>query len=172
MEKDEFRIDFEEDKRIDENNLHLEWLNQSDVVSKYIFYYARRKADQEQAAARLEYVKSDLENKLRKYPDRYGLLKATDQEVKNAIGRQQEYQDAYKQWIDADYEATVAYSALITMQNRKKLLEGLNDLYRMGYFSIPDAARNIVEDRKFWEKKNKRKEHLNDEISGSLNPED
>jgi hypothetical protein len=164
MEKT-FEINYEKDSHIDESNLHVEWLRQSEISRKYVNHFALTEKQAREAKKKMEFLDSQLEEKLRKDPTKYGLEKTTDAVVKQATIRQPEYQQAYQEWIDAEYEKSIARGALQDMRERLVILEGLNYLYNTGYFSVPDSDRNIVNDRiKF----NRKEDNAKTNISNSL----
>lgn len=177
MEKDEFRINYKEDKHIDEENLHVEWLRQSDITSKYVYYYAQKKKEAELAKKDVELEYARLDEQIRQRPEQFKLEKITDTSVKQATIRQDSYQKKITSMIEAQYEAGIAYGAYQDMRERREILSGLNYLYNTGYFDVPDVERNITNDRKSWEakrrrereKEEKKEQDINDSIAQSIN---
>lgn len=177
MDKEDFHINYDEDKHIDETNLHLEWLDQSDITQKYVYYFAHKKMQERMAEKRLSFERSMLDKKIRKNPSSFGVEKITDEIVKQAIIRTESYQQAWQKYIEAQYEASIAYGALEDMRERRRILEGLNYLYNVGYYSVPEEQRSIVDDRRIREEYGKkirvrerqREKDINNSILNILN---
>lgn len=177
MEKEEFQVNYKEDRHIDEENLHVEWLRQSDITSKYVFYYAQKKKEANITEKEKELAFANLDEQIRQQPEKFKMEKLTDASIKQAIIRQDQYQQKIMNNIEAQYEAGIAYGALQDMRERKEILSGLNYLYNTGYFDVPDENRNIATDRKSWEAKRRRErergkkkeQEMNDSIAESLN---
>lgn len=172
MSKDfaELELNYIQDKHIDEASLHIEWLNQSDITYKYVYHFSEAEKQARLAKKKMDFIETQLDEKIRKDPTKYGLEKTTDAVVKQAVIRQSAYQEAYENWIKAEYEKSVARGALEDMRERRKILEGLNYLYNTGYYSVPDADRNIVSDRVKAKGavKNRREKEVKEDISSNI----
>lgn len=148
FDSEEFRISYSEDKHIDEENLHIEWLNQSDKNYRYVFYYAKCRAEEMRTRHKKEFMYAKLGHQIRKDPKAFDMEKATDKSVEERILIHPEYRQAVEEHINAAYEYGLAKGALDDMREMRHQLEGLNFLYNTGYFNVPEADRNIVSDRK------------------------
>jgi len=170
MEKQHFDVDYEEDKHIDENNLHVEWLEQSEITQKYVYHCAEKRLNRDNAKEELSFVYAELDKQIREDPKAFGLQKATDNPVHQAIIRQEKYQDAIQKYNKARYEVTIAEGALQDMRDRKGILEGLNFLYSTGYFSSPNENKDISNDRNLKKEQEAAKQkEMDDEITKNLN---
>jgi len=125
---------------IDPLRLDEEWI----VQPKMYHYYATKQADQKKLVkelkAKLQVIKAKLSRHIRKYPNKYGLARATDPSVADTILDQPPYLAAQQSIIDAEYVADILTAALDTLDQRKKALENLVDLHGRDYFATPRAG--------------------------------
>lgn len=146
MSKEE--INYEQDVQIDERNLHVEWLEQSELTMKYIRHANELQKQKDRAEKKLNYVSADLGHKMKNDPDKYGLVKATDSEVKNAVIIHKDYQKALEEYNELKFEAKQAWDALEDIKDRKWILQELDRLMQIGYFAPPTSPKDIESDAK------------------------
>jgi hypothetical protein len=143
-------MDYELDIRIDETALDVEWLDQPSLM----FRYARNAAQARQIVDRkkenLDVVKAELDTDIRTNPGEYDLEKLTEGAILNTILQQKKYRDAYKDYVDAKYEADIAQAAVVAMAQRKDALENLVRLHGQQYFAGPKMPRDVQ-----WERQQK-----------------
>lgn len=139
-------MDYDKDIRIDETALDVEWLEQPMLMRKYGQYQAETRQAMSLAKERLEYIKAKLDREIRSDPDAYGLPKTTEGAISGAITLHEDYQDAMKDYIDAQYENDVAIAAVKAFEQRKTSLENLVRLYGQQYFAGPSVPRDLSQE--------------------------
>jgi ethanolamine utilization cobalamin adenosyltransferase len=148
-------MDYQNDIRIDENALDVEWLQQASLTFEYGLYQAKCKKICDKKKEALDLVRADLDKAIRKSPEKYGIEKVTETAVSSAILQQEEYQEANYELIDARYELDIASGALRALQDKKSALENLVKLQAQNYFAGPSIPRDL---NKEWENAQKTKQ--------------
>jgi len=131
MAGDKLRIE------IDENDLATEWQNQASAVLHYNTLLAGAVHDYDIARARLGVVVAELDRDIRDAPEDYGLPKATDAIMSNAIAGQPEHQIALKKVNEAKHRVGVLRAACDALEHRKRSLQGMTDLWLRQWYSDP-----------------------------------
>ena len=158
-------MNYENDIRIDESSLDLEWLDQPLLMMRYTRNAAVARKKLEDAKERLEFTKAKLDKDIRTNPDDYDLAKVTDAAVSSSLLVQEEYTEAYQTYITAKFEADVAQGAVNAIEQRKSALENLVRLYGLQYFAGPKEPVNITRE---WKDK-KVQERADSGIAAKLN---
>lgn len=152
MAKNRFERDDEDDidssvLQIDENHLEREWMEQPSLVFKYAKKLADARFAFDEAKAELEVTEAEIANTIRKAPELYQIKKVTEGVVKETIPLQPEYKMAVKDVNKAKHAVDV-YSAVVSaLDNRKKALEKLVDLWMANYFSTPKTPNKEASDK-------------------------
>lgn len=154
-------MDFENDIIIDESSLDLEWLEQPSLMLKYSKIAAKSRMTMDLAKEQLEIVKAELDKEIRKDPENFEISKITENVITNTITLQDEYQEAYQNYLNSKYEYDMALNATRAIEQRKDALENLVKLYGQKYFAGPKVPQNITE------KRNKTKE-TNEKVSSKM----
>lgn len=139
--------EYENDIRIDETALDVEWLEQPSLMMKYArtSSHARMILDQKKEA--LELVKAELDREIRTNPSRFGIEKVTEAVVTAAIISHADYKEASDALISAKFESDIAQGALKAFDARKDALENLVKLHGMQYFAGPKMPRDLSQER-------------------------
>jgi hypothetical protein len=140
-------MNYEDDIKIDESSLDVEWLDQPSLMMKYARHAAQCRLEMDKAKEALELVKAELDKEIRSFPDRFGIEKITDKVVENTIPMQPDYKEAINNFIKARFESDVAYGAVKAMETRKDALENLGRLMGLQYFAGPRMPRDLHEER-------------------------
>jgi hypothetical protein len=141
-------MNYEIDITIDEGALDVEWLEQPRLMLKYARNAAEARKALDEAKEKLDFVKADLDRKIRTDPEDYGLMKVTEPTVAAAIFTCDEYKEANKDYIQAKFDADIAQGATFAFNARKDALENLVRLHGQQYFAGPKIPRDLA-----WEKK-------------------
>ncbi len=141
-------MDFENDVKIDESGLDVEWLRQADLMGKYCRHAAHAKAVMDRAKEALEVKEAEMDRVVREFPENYGISKITETVVKNAVLTTPQRTKASKNYIDAKYEYDMAVAAVRAIDQKKTALENLVKLHGMSYFAGPSVPRDL---NKEWE---------------------
>lgn len=122
---------------IDENALDREWCNQSQLALRHALKLAEARKDLDYAKADLDVVDSELDRKVRRTPEVFGIEKITEGVVQGWILRQKEHAEANKALIEAKYKVNIIQAVVDAIEHRKKALENLVQLHLASYFSEP-----------------------------------
>ena len=136
-------MNYEEDIRIDETALDVEWLEQPRLMIKYARNSAEASRRVEIAKARLDLVRAELDRDIRTVPTKYEIEKVVEAVVTNTILMQPKYQEKEAELIDARYEYEIARNAVYAINARKDALENLVKLHGMQYFAGPRIPRDL-----------------------------
>jgi hypothetical protein len=96
-------------------------------------------------------VEAEVEMDVRESPEDYNLTKVTDASVKAAVLTSDRYKKTQKGLNDAQYRVNVLWAAVNSIDDRRKALEKLVDLWQGSYFGEPRAsasAREVVDEMK------------------------
>jgi len=136
-------MNYEEDIKIDETSLDVEWLEQPKLFMRYARYAAETQKMFDLAKTNLDLVKAELDKAVREDPDKFGIEKLTETVVLNTILSLPEYKEANEKCINAKYEADIAKSAVRAFEQRKEALENLVRLHGQQYFAGPKIPRDL-----------------------------
>ena len=145
-------LNYEKDIFIDENQLDIEWLEQSSLMLKYCNHESQMEQNLDIEKTKLDLLKSELDSQIRKNPSDFGVEKITETVVLNAVIATEEYQEAYLTYLDVKFERDVAKNAVKAFSQRKDALENLVKLHGQSYFAGPRIPRNISEERQMKQK--------------------
>jgi hypothetical protein len=130
-------MNYEDDIRIDDQMLDVEWLEQPEKMLKYAQIAARARLDLDLAKEKVDVVKAELDRAIRSDPASYGIEKITETAVQNMIIIQPTYVTANNAMIQLKYEADMAQGAVRAIDARKDALENLVRLHGQSYFAGP-----------------------------------
>lgn len=141
-------MDYENEIRIEEDALDLEWLNQPSLMLSVTREQAQTMEVEDRAKENLELVKAELDMEIRSDPDAFGITKLTEATVSAAILASEKYQEASDRYLNAKFENKVAIGAVKAFEQRKDALENLVKLHGQQYFAGPSIPLNISRDAK------------------------
>jgi len=127
---------------IDENDLTGEWLRHVRLYERAATDLASRRADHEQLKSEKELVVADLDHEVRRDPIKFGLEKATEKSIDNAVVRSRLYQDVQTRLLKAKHDVDIFQAKVDTLEHRKKALENMVSLFLAGYFTAPSLKKN------------------------------
>jgi len=133
------------DVSIDENNLLAEWQKQATLMLEYSVHLADAMQDEDEAKAALSVVDAELDSKIRADPDDYGLAKATESAVANAIAATPEHEAATVDLNDARHGVRMLRAAVDAISHRKSALQGMTDLFLRQWYADPTSAEQPAE---------------------------
>jgi hypothetical protein len=142
---------YSDDLNVDVNALDKEWEKQP----KYYMYYATQEAEaqevRDKAVQRLSIVKSEMDAKVRKNPEVYGIEKVTETAISNVVNNDKEYREAENAIIEATKQMKIITAAVIAFDHKKRALTKLTDLWIAGYYSsggVPVAMKEKINEDK------------------------
>jgi len=130
-------MDYENDIKIDDQMLDVEWLEQPEKMMKYCTLAAEARRDLDLAKEAVELIRATLDSAIRKDPQKFGIEKITEAAIGGIIIRQDQYITANNTLLLAKYEADIASSAVKAFEQRKDALENLVRLHGQSYFAGP-----------------------------------
>ena len=145
-------MNYEQDITIDDSALDIEWLEQPQLMIKYIRHASQTSRDLDKAKENLDIVKAEIDLKIRSNPEKYGLEKVTEAAIQNTILTSKQYQEVNQTMLDVKYEAEMAKGAVRAMEQRKDALENLVRLHGQQYFAGPKVPRDLT-----WERQERQK---------------
>lgn len=152
----EQELNYEEDIKIDEKALDVEWIEQSSLGLRYgknLAFWHRKVA---LADEKKKTTRSELINEANKNPERCCNKKSPNAADIEAFYRNHEdYKKAVQELIDAQYEAEYAEIAKNEIcYTRRTALENLVRLHGQMYFAGPSIPRDLSKE---WEEKQKQR---------------
>lgn len=160
-------MDYEDDIRIDESALDVEWLEQPRLMYKYTRHAAERKQAMDLAKEHLEFVSAEIAKQIRDVPDEFDLegVRLTDAIVNSTVKTDDRYKKAVRRYNQQRFEYDVAQGVVRAFDQRKSALENLVKLHGQQYFAGPSVPRDLSKE---WVKSEK-KHNLNKQISKTIN---
>ena len=147
-------MNYENDIKIDESALDVEWLEQPRLMIKYAQILVQAKKEEEQAKDELEVIQAELDKEIRIDPEKFDIVKITETVVRNTILLDSSYKEVFEKYLESRYEAEMAKLALRSIEHRKDALENLVKLHGQQYFAGPSVPRDLSKE---WEQKQTQK---------------
>lgn len=133
-------MDTDLDLTIDPEHLDAAWANQAALMLEYGKQAAMAKMQADVAKARLAVVAAECDRQIRKDPQKYGLIKATEGTVPHAVAEHRRHQAAMEEYLNAKYEANVLQAVVDALQHRKASLQGYTDLWLRQWYADPHGG--------------------------------
>lgn len=147
MKRENQSNEYEDDLYIDPFTLDEEALIQPTLMKKYTSLLAGAKREVDRVAERLSVCKAELDKKIRKDPEKYGLDKLTENIIMSTILVQKKYRKINNELIEAKYQKEMTGGSVASTEHKKSSVELLVKLLGMNYFAGPSVPR--VLDEKF-----------------------
>jgi len=130
-------LNFEDQIAINLDNLHEEWAAHAQTRYEYACEVSHLELKNKKIHEKLKTIRSEL------------LKEAKEQGANNASLQEayyrthEDYISAKKDNIEAEYNLSMAWNALVAFDNRKNALENEVKLWKSNYFSSPTEERQI-----------------------------
>ena len=134
---DEVRAELRLD--VDEHNLLEEWQGQAAMMLEYSIRLADARLEEDECRNQLAVVVAELDAAIRDDPEDYGLQKATETSVNNAIPGCDEHIAASKAYREARHAVRINQAAVEALEHRKSTLKGMTDLWMRQYYADPKS---------------------------------
>jgi len=159
-------FNFEEDIKIEESALDVEWLSHGTLAIRYCRHAAKMRKIARLAEERVKVVTAELVRKANDFPEECtGKVKPNLQDIESFYRTHPDHEQAKKEMIDAQYEADYAEMAQKEISyGRKSALENLVVLHGAQYFAGPSMPRDLSKE---WQKKQQQVKS-NSAVSSSL----
>jgi hypothetical protein len=140
--------EIDNDKRIDPEQLDVEWIENSERFHKWAIRAVEAEAAADMAEFEAQQAKDNLTLKILSDPKAFGLEKPTVEAVKAAANAHPEYKDAYREYLFAKAEHNRMKAAVVAMDKKERALSNLVTLHGQEYFAGPTVPHDLV---KAWE---------------------
>lgn len=137
---------FEEDIKIDESALDVEWLRQPELMLKYSVEVAQCKKRLDLLKERFDVIVAEFDREIRSNPEKFGIAKLTESVIQNTIKLQPEYDRIYQELVRAKFDLDMAQAAVRAIDHKKSALENLVRLHGQSYFAGPSVPRDLSEE--------------------------
>lgn len=135
-------MSYKDDITIAKHELDKEWINQPKLFCQYAEEAVEASFERDKAKEQLDLVKAEMDGQIRKNPTKFGLDKATDTAVANAIIQTEEYKKANSYFLDCLKKMRIMEVARESFDHKKRALEKLTDLFISGYWSEPKINKD------------------------------
>lgn len=152
------KLDYEQDVKIDQDALDVEWLEQADLARRYAKHVKARRREVARLEEKKKTIRAELIDYVNRNPDEAtGKSKPNSADIESYYRRQQRYKDAVEELLDAQEDLDYAELAHQEISwTRKKALEQLVTMWLGEYFAGPKVPRNLAEELR--KKKEERRE--------------
>lgn len=137
-------LDYEQDLKINPEELDIEWLDQPQTFMRYAEAAANARLKMDRAKEHLDVIRAETDSRIRSNPNRFNIEgKVTEGAISAAILQQQDYQDVQDQFNEAHHNYNIMQAAVKAFDQRKTALENLVRLQGQNYFSSPIEPRDL-----------------------------
>lgn len=137
--------EYAKDVYVDPFALHKESRDQPALMKKYTGILADAKKEVDRISEKLAVCKANLDKKIRKKPEKFGVDKLTENIIFSTIIIQKKYREIMAELIDAKHEKEVASGAVTAMEHKKSSIELLTKLLGMDYYAGPSTPNTFDE---------------------------
>jgi hypothetical protein len=132
---------------LDPHRLDLEWLNHPDRMQKVgeLLADANDRVDRMKSA--LEVKKAQVELRIRKKPQLFGLDKVTDKSVEATMTANEEVTEATDRYNRAKHKAGLLKALYEARKDCRPALENLVKLFLSSYFGDPKAPKDATREQ-------------------------
>ena len=135
------------DLKINRYDLDSAIIRQAQLYYEWAIKAAQASSEADVAKSNIELVKSKIEKKIRKNPDKYGIDNPTESAIKAEINLHPRVRNAQNEYFDISKEAKVLNEARKAFEQRRKMLEALVSLNIQLHFAeprIPTTQKEIA----------------------------
>ena len=136
-------LKYQDEISISRKQLDNEWAKQPVLCLKYGDLYAEAVAERDHLKRQMDVVRAQVDEKVRKSPEEYGLVKSTEAAIKSAIEASEEVDQINKDFIEATKNVNLLASAREAINHKKKALENLVQLQLAGYYGDPKIPEEV-----------------------------
>lgn len=163
-------LNYEQDIKIDENSLDVEWLEHSKIAIKYAQLSAEKRKQAKHAEEKTKTIRSELINEANADPDNtIGKSKPNAGDLEAYYRTHPRYKEAKEEEIEAQHEADMAELAQKEISyGRRKALENLVTLHGQMYFAGPSAPRDLSNERQKKEAEREKQKKANKKVGSGM----
>lgn len=123
--------------KIDSLQLEKEWMNQPGLYMYWAEKAAAAREKMELARFDLDRATAEISSRIRKNPEKYDLVKATESAITNQVLLDKTIEAKTKKYIKAKTENDILSKFVVALDQRKKALENLCFLTNQSFFAQP-----------------------------------
>jgi len=138
-------VTFHKEAEIDRYNLDEELVRQPQRYYDWALKAARAAEERDQAKHTLEVVRADVEKRIRKNPERYGISDPKESAIKLEIPRHPKVKRYTRKYIQAVYNEKILNEARASFAQRKSMLQALTQLNVQLHFAEVPVGREHKE---------------------------
>ena len=148
-------MNYEDDIRIDETALDIEWLEQASLAMRYGQHYAECRRKLVEIEEKIKVIRAELIAEANEDPQRCcNKDKPNAADIEAFYRNHKRHKRAKEQWVEAQYELDMAEIAKNEISfTRKATLENLVRLHGQQYFAGPQVPRDLASERQFRQKR-------------------
>jgi len=160
-------MNYEQDIRIDPDSLDVEWLGQAELALKWAKHLTSLRKEVNQMEERKKTIRSELILEVNEDPEKLiGKKTPNANDIEAFYRTDKDYKQTVKKLLDLQEE--LEFAELIFQEiawTRKKALENLVILHGQQYFAGPSVPRNLSEE---WKEKQQRNKDIDSEIGSKM----
>jgi len=146
---------FEDDIKIDVDQLEVELLSLPELYAKYALKTADAKVRADKLKSKLDLKYAELYTLIKTSPQSYGLDKVTENAVTTTIQQQPDYQKIMAEYLQVKEDLETYRVALSSIEQKKAAVENLIKLVSIEYFS-PSGLIDIQQIQQKYEEKRRK----------------
>jgi len=127
---------------IDPFNLDTELIQQPKLYRKESGSLAEARKEVAEAKNLLKLTKAKIRKAIRQNPEAFGITKATESSVDDALEMSVKYQEVQQAVVEAEYKAELLAGSVESYRQRKGSIEGILQLFLAGYYADPKIPKD------------------------------
>src|ERR1700734_889691 len=132
------------DRSIDPKQLDVEAVALPDLIGDWGREAIEARYRKEALELQLSRLESDLETKVRRNPEKYGIEKVTDKSISAKVKTIASYTEVEDQILEATRTFGHFDMAMKALEVKRRMLEYLGDLHGKLYFAGPEIPRDLI----------------------------
>jgi len=136
-------MDYNEDIKINREELDLEWLRQPELVGRYSRELAQAQLELDKLEEKISIITAEKELAIRTSPEKFGLEKVTEGALKTILTADKELIGLKETLNEKKFEINILSAVLKSLEHKKKALENLVTLHGQNYFATPSIPFDI-----------------------------
>lgn len=137
-------MSFEDDLKINPQELDVEWLRQPEIFHKYSNEKVFKQQVLDRAKDALEFIRAETAKAIRNNPGRFGLDKVTEASLQETLTLHKGCRDMAEKVFQAKEDLDYCWVQINSLDQRRATLENLSKLYNGEYFSGPSSVDPLV----------------------------
>lgn len=132
--------DFSERLEIDPSDLVEDWQDQVTLIWEAGHFSATCRRDLDVLRERLKLYEAELQTRIRKNPEDFGVDKVTDKAVQSVVEGDKKRNNLVQSITEADYTYGLSLAAVKSVEHRKSALENICRITMSEFYGTPRAT--------------------------------